>query len=35
MIKITGLSVSTVAANSGNCNLIGCVGCYDCMVIYM
>ena len=26
--KKTDLSVSTVARNSGNCNLIGQVGCY-------
>ena len=25
---------STVAGKSGNCNLIGRVRCYDCMVIY-
>ena len=35
IVKITNLLASTVARNSGNCNLIGCVGCYDCMVIYM
>ena len=27
--------ISTVARNSGNCNLIGRVGYYDCMVTYM
>ena len=26
--------VSTVARNNGNCNLISCVGSYDCMVTY-
>ena len=33
--KITHLLVSTVERNSGNCNLIGRVGCYHCMVTYM
>ena len=28
IVKITNLLVSTVARNSGNCNLIGHVGCY-------
>ena len=28
IVKITNLLVSTVARNSGNSNLIGCVGCY-------
>ena len=27
IVKITNLLVSTVTRNSGNCNLIGCVGC--------
>ena len=31
IVKITNLLVSTVTRNSGNCNLIGCVG-YDYMV---
>ena len=30
--KITNLLVSTVAWNSGNCNLIVCVGFYDYVV---
>ena len=34
-VKITDLFVSTVARNSANCNLIGHVGCYDCMVMCM
>ena len=29
IVKITNFLVSTVARNSGNCNLIGCVGCYE------
>ena len=28
IVKITNLLVSTVARNSGNCNIIGRVGCY-------
>ena len=28
IVKITNLLVSTVARSSGNCNLIGGVGCY-------
>ena len=28
IVKMTNFLVSTVARNSGNCNLIGCVGCY-------
>ena len=28
VIKITNLLVSTVARNSGHCNLIGRIGCY-------
>ena len=35
IVKITNLLVSTVERNSGHCNLIGRVGCYDCMVTYM
>ena len=36
IVKITNLLVSTVAKkNSENCNLIGRLGYYDCMVIYM
>ena len=35
IVKITNLLVSTVARNSGNCNLISHVGCYDRMVTYM
>ena len=35
IVKITNSIVSTVARNNGNCNLIGHVGCYDCIVIYM
>ena len=31
-LLITKLLVSTVARN---CDLIGCVGCFDCMVTYM
>ena len=31
IVKKANLLVSTVARNSGNCNLIGSVGCYDCM----
>ena len=34
IVKITNLFY-TVARNIGNCNLIGCVGCYDSMVINM
>ena len=33
-VKITNSFVSTVAMNNGNCNFIGHVGCYDCMVTY-
>ena len=32
--KITNSFVSTVGRNNGNCNVIGRVGCYDCMVTY-
>ena len=35
IVKITNLLVSTVARNSGNSNLFGCVGCYFCIVIYV
>ena len=34
IVKITNLVVCKVTRNSENCNLIGRVGCYDCMVIY-
>ena len=34
IVKISNLFF-TVARNSGNVNLIGCVGCYDGMVINM
>ena len=34
IVKITNLFVSTVARNSGNCNLIVHVGCYDYINIY-
>ena len=33
IVKKANLLVSTVARNSGNCNLIGTVGCYDCMAM--
>ena len=32
IVKITNL---LVRRNNGNGNLIGCVACYDCMMIYM
>ena len=35
IVKIANLLVSTVVRNGGNCNLIGHVGCFDCMVTYM
>ena len=35
MLQFVNLLVSTVARNSGNCNLIACVGCYDCMVVIL
>ena len=35
IVKITNLLVSTVARNSVNRNLIGCVGCHDYMVTYV
>ena len=35
IVKITNLLINTVARNSGNCNLIGSVDCYDRMVTYM
>ena len=35
IVKITKLLVNTVARNSGNCNLIGHVGCHYCIVIHM
>ena len=34
IVKIINLFVSTVARNSGNCNLIIHIGCYDCIVNY-
>ena len=34
IVKITNSFVSIVARNNGNCNLIGHVGCYDCIMIY-
>ena len=34
-VKLFKITISTVARTSGNCNLIGHVGCYDCMVVYM
>ena len=34
-IKLSNSLVSTVARKSGNCNLIGCVGCYDHIVTYI
>ena len=34
IVKITNSFFSTVEKNSGNCNLIGHLGCYDCMVTY-
>ena len=35
IVKIANLLVSTVVRNGGNCNLIGHVGCFDCIVTYM
>ena len=35
IVKINNLLVSTVARNSGNCNLAGRVCCYDNKVTYM
>ena len=35
IVKITNLLVSTVTRNSGNCILIGCVGYYDWIAIYV
>ena len=35
IVKINNLLVSTIARNSGNCNLAGRVGCYDNKVTYM
>ena len=33
--KVTNNALNTVARKNANCNLIGYVGCYDCMATYM
>ena len=35
IVKITNLLVSTVARNSGNCNLISRLGCYGYANMYL